>query len=219
LYALQVLNELQINALVTKENQNTQSVQHLREKADEFAFPMFALSVLFLLLLAGIVITWVDMPRVAELAQLDSEEKALNPAAVQEAIQMADIASRVGQYLVAALLIMWPLFWFEFAYNYITIRNTDGSRKMLLQPLLACLIPPLRLGRVSPAWDNRMWLPSLSWQHPGRDAIKILKIFENLSDIANSCYRICISRCASTTFLVTPAITCCNRFYLVRFYT
>jgi len=159
---------------VSNENQNIESVQQLRERADEFAFPMFALSVLFLLLLAGIVVTWVDIPRVAELAQLDADEQALNPAAVQEAIQMADSAAQVGEYLVAALLIMWPLFWLEFAYNYVTIRNPDGSRKIRVQPLLACFIPPLRLGRVSPVWDNRMWLPALSWQHPGRDLSALL---------------------------------------------
>ena len=156
------------------ENENVQSVTILREKADEFAFPMFGLSVVFLLLMAGIVVTWVDIPRVAELAQLDADEKALNPVAVQEAIQMANAASLVGQYLIAALLIMWPLFWLEFAYNYVTARNSDGSRKTHFQPLLACLIPPLRIGRVSPAWDSRMWLPSLSWQHPGRELSSLL---------------------------------------------
>jgi len=159
---------------VSKENQNVQSVKVLREKADEFAFPMFGLSVFFLLLMAGIVVTWIDIPRVAELAQLDADEKAFSPVAVQEAIQMADAASRIGQYLLAALLITWPLFWLEFAYNYVTVRNSDGSRKTNLQPLLACLIPPLRIGRVSPAWDSRMWLPSLSWQHPGRELSSLL---------------------------------------------
>jgi len=115
---------------VAKEVHNVQAVHHLREKADEFAFPMFALSVLFLLLLAGIVITWVDIPRVAELAQLDAEAKALDANApatntsekIDDAIRIADSASQIGQYLLAALLIMWPLFWIEFAYNYTTAR-------------------------------------------------------------------------------------------------
>ncbi len=160
--------------LVLKENLNIQTQQHLRERADEYAFPMFGLSVVFLLLMAGIIVTWIDIPRVAELAQLDADEKTLNPLAIQEAVQMADSASRVGTYLLAALLIMWPLFWLEFAYNYVTTRNSDGSRKTHLQPLLACLIPPLRIGRVSPVWDNRMWLPSLSWQHPGRELSSLL---------------------------------------------
>jgi len=159
---------------VAKENQNRQSVQVLREKADEFAFPMFGLSVLFLLLMAGIVVTWIDIPRVAELAQLDADEKVLDPAAVQEAIRMASSASQIGQYFLAALLIMWPLFWLEFAYSYVTTRNPDGSRKFQLQPLAACFIPPLRIGRVSPVWDSRMWLPSLSWQHPGRELSALL---------------------------------------------
>jgi len=81
---------------VSKENQNQQSVQLLRERADEFAFPMFVLSVLFLLLLAGIVVTWVDIPRVAELAQLNEEGHTLDASIIQEAMQMSDSAARVG---------------------------------------------------------------------------------------------------------------------------
>jgi len=105
---------------VSIKNQNIQSVQLLREKADEFAFPMFGLSVFFLMLMAGIIVTWIDIPRVAELAQLDAEAKVLDGDALREAMQMVDSASRVGQYLLAALLIMWPLFWLEFHLPGIT---------------------------------------------------------------------------------------------------
>ena len=151
-----------------------QSKAQQREQADKFAFPMFLLSVFFLLLLAGIVITWVDIPRVAELAKIDVEAEATDAAVLTDALHMADSAAWVGRYLFIALLVIWPLFWLEFFYNYKATRNSLGARRTQVQPLLACLIPPLRIGTVSTAWDGRLWLPSLTWQHPGRDLSSLL---------------------------------------------
>jgi len=156
------------------QNNHTQAQLHQREQADKFAFPMFMLSVLFLVLLAGIIVSWVDIPRVVELAQLDALELATESIAVTEAMRMADSAALIGRYLFIALLIIWPLFWLEFVTNYTTVRNEDGSRKNQLQPFLACLVPPLRIGTVSTAWDDRLWLPSLTWQHPGRELSSLL---------------------------------------------
>lgn len=148
-----------------------QKANDRREQADEFALPMFMLSVLFLVLLAGIVITWVDIPRVAELAKINAAEST----AIGEAVELADKADRIGQSLFIALLCIWPLFWLEYAYNYTVRKRKDGSRLIPLQPLFACVIPPLRLGTVSPAWDDRLWLPSLSWQHPGHELSSLLE--------------------------------------------
>jgi len=168
-----------------------QKANNRREQADEFAMPMFALSVIFLVLLAGIVITWVDIPRVAELAELDAQnidsQSNQTPStnaqitseqtadALSDAVDLATTADRIGQSLFIALLCLWPLFWLEYAYNYTTRKRNDGSRIIPVQPLLACLIPPLRLGAVSAAWDDRIWLPSLSWQHPGRKLSTLLE--------------------------------------------
>lgn len=171
-----------------------------RDQADQFAMPMFMLSVFFLVLLAGIVVTWVDIPRVAELAKIealdlegqnadsqnttsgvDTEDPesinaaAINAAAIDDAIGLASTADKIGRSLFITLLCIWPLFWLEYAYNYTTRKRQDGSRAILVQPLLACLIPPLRLGAVSAAWNDRLWLPSLSWQHPGHELSEMLE--------------------------------------------
>lgn len=156
------------------ESTDTEIIQKQREKADNLAFPMFVLSVIFLVLLAGIIITWVDIPRVAEMAQLDSEEVSVQARQVQEAVQLAESASHVGKILFAALLLIWPLFWLEYVYSYRVVRNTEGARETHFQALMACFIPPLRLGKVSRAWDDRLWLPSLTWQHPGRELSTLL---------------------------------------------
>ncbi len=162
-----------------------QKASERRDQADEFALPMFVFSIFFLVLLAGIVVTWVDIPRVAELAKIDAESlEALSSdasnleahqAAIDDAVNLANKANRIGQSFFIALLCIWPLFWLEYAYNYTTRKRKDGSRFIAVQPLLACLIPPLRLGSVSPAWDDRLWLPSLSWQHPGRELSTLLE--------------------------------------------
>ena len=141
---------------------------HSRDKADQFAFPMFCLSVLFLALLAGIIITWVDIPRVAELAEIDDASAVVNAHAVHEAAELASRADSIGRTLFIVLLLIWPLFWLEFAFNYQTRRGKDGARIIHMQSFLACLIPPLRLGTVSSAWNDQLWLPHLSWRTPGR---------------------------------------------------
>jgi len=156
------------------DNVTAQRTKHQREQADYLAFPMFMLSVVFLLLLAGIIITWVDIPRVAELAQLDTNDIQTQQHQIDEALKLANSASYFGSTFFITLLILWPLFWIEFAYSYTTARNKEGARKTPIQPLLACLIPPLRLGKTSSAWDDRLWLPSLTWQHPGRELSALL---------------------------------------------
>lgn len=145
-----------------------------REQADRLAFPMFVLSVIFLLLLAGIIVTWVDIPRVAELAQLDTETPADETEQLTEALDLVESASHIGRLFFIALLVLWPLFWIEFAYSHMVARNEEGARKIRLQPLLACIVPPLRMGKVSDAWDERIWLPSLTWQRPSRELTSLL---------------------------------------------
>jgi len=144
----------------------------LRARADRIAFPMFMLSVLFLVLLASLIITFVDIPRVAELAEADGSS---GTAAAQA---LAISAQSVGQYLLIALLCIWPLFWLELASSIRARRQAGVPRQTMLMPLLSCFIPPLRLAATSPAWDNRLWLPTLSWQHPGRQLSSLLqKVF------------------------------------------
>lgn len=161
------------------------TIAEKRDRADKLALPMFLLSAFFLVLLAGIVVTWVDIPRVVELAQAEAIDLEANPDAApltaeqldanEEAIELAGSADKFGFWLFVALLCIWPLFWIEYIYNYETRKREDGSRIIPLQPLFACIIPPLRLGAASSAWDDRMWLPSLSWQHPGRDLSALLE--------------------------------------------
>ena len=150
----------------------------LRDRADRLALPMFSLSLLFLLLLAGLIVMWVDIPRVVELIEadgLDADGVGIAGSVHSEAILLANKAYGIGQILLIMMLCIWPVFWIELAATARTQKKSGLKKRAMAMPLMACLIPPLRLATVSPAWDNRIWLPTLSWQHPGRTLSNLLQ--------------------------------------------
>jgi len=165
-------DEVTLTNLLTAE-----TIQFERERADALAFPMFLLSLLFLLLLAGIVITWVDIPRVAEMASMDDVElnTEAHATSLTDALALAESSRSIGKLLFIMLLCIWPLFWIEYIYNRSNIRDEDGARRIRWQRLFSCLVPPLRIGAVFLQWDDRLWLPSLTWQHPGRELSQLLE--------------------------------------------
>ena len=135
-----------------------------RDIDDRLAPYMFALAILFLLLLAGLIVTWVDMPRVAELALLESGGEVLP----LEALAQLHSADRIGRHLFNSVLLLWPLFIAESLYQLINARAVNRSKKQMGRRLAAALLPPLRLGTPSQSWDGRVWLPVMSWVHPGK---------------------------------------------------
>lgn len=118
----------------------------------------------------------MDIPRVAELAKLTSVEQQgiATKDNISASVELAERASRVGVGLFVALLFLWPIFWIEYICTQRYARDVEGARVIQLQRLFSCVIPPLRLGAASLHWDNRIWLPSLSWQQPGRELSRLL---------------------------------------------
>ena len=76
-------------------------------------------------------------------------------------------ADRAGDVLLIALLALWPLFWLEYLVTLPHQRHRPFARAALPR-LFACLVPPWRLATPSGARDDRVWLPTLGWQRPGR---------------------------------------------------
>ena len=106
------------------------------------AKPMFGLSILFLILLAALIVLWVDIPRVEVLAN-----EANQIADANTADEIKPIATLyLGDYCVWALLALWPFFWAEFVYK---LRAHDRSQGPFFPKrifdLLICFCPPLRL--------------------------------------------------------------------------
>lgn len=150
-------------------------LQFRRELADRVALPMFVLSLVFMALLASLIVIWIDIPRVAELAVLDaieerSEGELDDDVAMLALTEATTPYETMGWIALGILCAVWVLFWVELAIKTVLrVRAGDElSARLMMTGLLACLIPPLRLAAPSPAWDGRIWLPNLQWQHPGR---------------------------------------------------
>jgi len=163
---------------------NAEILNANRARADELALPMFVLSALFLVLLAALIVVWVDIPRVAELNALNHLDTTshttvalLDHSQLASAVQTAPLVKRtdhIGKLIQLSLLVIWPLFWLEFLS---TLRRSKGASPVAhggVIRILACLIPPLRLTAPCAARDGQIWLPALNWQTPGKQLSKKL---------------------------------------------
>lgn len=135
---------------------------------------MFSLSLVFLVLIAALIVVWVDIPRVELLAA----EAAANDEAAEVLLSASSTeqnAVSIGNYLAFGLLLLWPLFWVELGYHV----GVHGSMKSFWQKrkleILPCLCPPLRLAAPSYAENGKIWLPKLGWQQPGKPLVKRLE--------------------------------------------
>ena len=142
---------------------------------DKLAAPMFLLTLVFLAILAGLIVCLVDIPRVAELAavetteSIDAVKSSATPIQTDEMSALQAGAQKFSRWLFIALLLIWPLYWIE----YIWSRRTEQQLGRL-RPFV-CLIPPLRLGSVIHSKGDRLWLPLLGWQTPGKPLLERLE--------------------------------------------
>jgi len=137
--------------------------------ADWLAKPMFYLSLLFLVLLAGLVVAWVDVL----------------PAPVDDTVQSAESLSAellqhpamlAGYVLFWAILAIWPLFLIEpLVLRWLAWREGNTSKNHLGSDLLCAAIPPLRLGKAIAAKDGEIWLPIFDWHPAGKPLHKALE--------------------------------------------
>ncbi len=134
------------------------------EAADALAKPMFCLSLVFLVLLAGLVVAWVDV--------LPDPTDANLVADSQGAISWIDEfwkhpAVVTGYVLLGALLLIWPLFLIEPLY----VRSLAKGHAMPSKNRFgwSCILcPPLRLAKSIPAKEGKIWLPRMGWRAPGK---------------------------------------------------
>lgn len=155
------------------------SLAHRQLLADRLAPVMFALSLTFLVLLAALIVIWVDIPRVAELAALEAldvqgEQEAADDIAREEI--NAVLQHSTAPYRATGRVVLWLLIlvWLVFPLEWLVsrrygLRDTEPEKNRWHTGLQYCLVPPLRLSAPSAVYDNRIWLPWLSWRSPGRD--------------------------------------------------
>ena len=157
---------------------------------DKLAAPMFLLTLVFLAILAGLIVCLVDIPRVAELAAVETTEsvEAVNtsqaPAVSNNQNTLQAGAKHFSFWLFLALCLIWPIYWIEYFWlarperQLIAARSASGEKisaqSGLMRPLV-CLLPPLRLGSVIPSKGNRLWLPLFGWVTPGKNLLERLE--------------------------------------------
>jgi hypothetical protein len=138
-----------------------------RQRVAERTAPiMFGLSLLFLAIVAAMVVLWVDVPRVSELAftgEHDSGAAEASSRSVSPWLSSRD-ALRAGSHCLTLLLLMWPVFLMEFAYQYFTRDRGEPFWRNRYHALIGSLCPPLRLCARNQDMGGRIWLPRLGWQ-------------------------------------------------------
>lgn len=181
-----------------------ESSGHRQHIVDRLAPAMFALAVVFVLLLGALIVVRVDIPRVAEIAAIEraaaSKQQAASTSVAADSIKVSapalgpsigpsigagvgltsatDLtmtrAAQVGDILQLLLLALWPLFWLEYLA---TLRHEIRSplSRAGRSRLFACVLPPWRLATPSGARDGCIWLPVLGWQKPGRALARTLE--------------------------------------------
>ena len=140
---------------------------------------MFVLATSFLLLIAALIVCWVDVPRVHRAVEgkmagaLAAGEDPWN-----ETFELAAMAW--GYRILATLLVLWPLFWLErllsgWARARIGPISAGRRWRRRLTTLLVCACPPMRMAAPNESMDHRIWLPGVGWQHPGRSLSRTLE--------------------------------------------
>ncbi len=156
-----------------------------QQRADQLARPMFFLSFFFLLLLGALIVIELDIPRVADISKSALDGSQFSDVAHAQGYSSPSIATDlrpqksspsnvvaaadvIGDWILVALLLCWPLFWVEYA---LTVWPAGGGRGYLpggISRFVVCLIPPLRLAAPSPSRGYQIWLPGHGWERPGR---------------------------------------------------
>ena len=164
--------------LATENDADSITVSPAVEAADALAKPMFCLSLLFLVLLAGLVVTWVDV--LPDPVNENLTVATAGTVGTSDADAMSDFwqhpALQTGYLLLWALLAIWPLFLIEPLYVRWLAKDHPGSWKNRYGFDWFCVAcPPLRLGKSIPARNGEIWLPRLGWHPPGKPLHKALE--------------------------------------------
>ena len=118
---------------------------------------MFVAAIVFLACLATLVVAWVDVPSLSEKTLTDSGSEMHSDASL----------APLSWVTIAALGLMgllWPLFFAEAIFHWMTRPWTRVLRGYHFRSLAFCICPPLRLCARNPDLEGAMWFPGLGWR-------------------------------------------------------
>lgn len=151
------------------------------QPAKWLAVPMFCLSLLFLVLLAGLTVVWVDMAT-TNMLPVESgltTELAHEAPVVDSFTQLRESAIWAGYILFGMLLAIWPAFWVEPLFcRWFGRKRESNTKASWSTDLWSAICPPLRLAKPIAGMEGEIWLPRIGWHPPGKPLAKMLdKVF------------------------------------------
>ena len=119
------------------------SIQYVvNSTADWLARQMFVLSLLFLVLLAALIVVWVDIPRVEIMSGSDGvpgTTVTVNPDTLD--FELASL--QLGSQIAKLIFLLWLVFIGEFLFCFLSQRRVGRAFwKHDFQRLLICFLPP-----------------------------------------------------------------------------
>jgi len=136
---------------------------------------MFALSLVFLVCQAILVVIWVDVPNLSENALIAIDPTNPNADAIRRSLSQPLVDQRLQSTTVAVMMFLWPLVIAESVWHWISRPWNRETGWFHFYGLLFCLCPSLRMCSRSPEMDNRLWLPGLGWRHANKRLRKRLQ--------------------------------------------
>lgn len=147
--------------------------------ADRFAPIMFFASLLFLVLVAALIVVWVDIPRFTFVSDaVDGDAVGDANTTVQWVDPISESASRIGHFLIFGIVGLWILIVCEVMVQlYVSVRTDETINvwRWRIFAFLQCLCPPLRLAAPNIARGGQIWLPGIGWEAPRRKLYKKLE--------------------------------------------
>ena len=111
---------------------------------------MFALSLVFLVCQAILVVVWVDVPNLSENALVAIDPTNPNAEAIRRSLSQPIIDHRLQDTTIAVMLFLWPFVIAEAIWHWISRRWNVENRWFHFYSLLFCLCPSLRMCARSP---------------------------------------------------------------------
>lgn len=136
--------------------------------ADYTAPLMFAVSLVFLVCQAVLVVILVDMPNFSEHVETAIDPNSSTKGWLREIASTNGVELAIYDLSISLLWILWPIVVVEAAFHWVSRPWDEQTRKLHLFSFLFCVCPSLRMCARSYEKGNRLWLPGLGWRYPNK---------------------------------------------------
>jgi hypothetical protein len=135
-----------------------------RRAAECLAAPMFLLSLGYLMVIAAILVLWVDVPLFFSMFAGETGEFAADSLPQVVGWVSPQAAWSAGYWGLIVLGLIWLVFPLELLVQWAVRDRAQPFWRHRWAALLTCLCPPLRMCARHPEMDGQIWFPTLDWQ-------------------------------------------------------